>query len=218
MKIKWFGHACFGITNDQGKVLVTDPYKHGCFNGAVKYPKVNIHADVVLSSHDHDDHNAFDEVNGDFVRINEPGLHEALGMKFKGVKCFHDESQGSERGENIIFVMDIDNMKIAHLGDLGHLLEDSQYAEIGNVDIMFIPVGGHFTIDGSNATKIMEKINPKITIPMHVKTDMIDFPIKPVDDFTQGKDNVKNIGASEAEISAEKLPDSNEIWVFDYAK
>ena len=145
-------------------------------------------------------------------------MNEAVGMKFLGIKSHHDESQGSERGGNVMFVMEIDNMKVAHLGDLGHPLEDNNYKEIGNIDILLIPVGGHFTIDADVATKIMEKINAKVTIPMHFKTDAIDFPIAPVDNFTKGKDNVKTIGSSEVTVSKDTLPDSNEIWVLDYVK
>jgi L-ascorbate metabolism protein UlaG (beta-lactamase superfamily) len=135
----------------------------------------------------------------------------------KGISTYHDPSQGSERGSNTIFTLKIDNIQLCHLGDLGHLLSDKELAEIGPVDILLIPVGGFFTIDPKEATRVAEQIKPKIVIPMHFKTAKCGFPIAPVEDFLKGKTNTKRPKASEATFDKATLPQQMEIVVLEHA-
>jgi L-ascorbate metabolism protein UlaG (beta-lactamase superfamily) len=217
MKIKWYGHAAFLITSDQGVKIITDPYEPGAFGGAVTYGKIPDQADVVLVSHDHADHNDAKNLSGNPEVIKGAGTKTAKGISFKGVSAFHDPSKGSERGPNTIFTFTLDGIRICHLGDLGHELSDKEVGEIGPVDLLFIPVGGHFTIDPKQASRVADHIKPKVLIPMHFKTPKVNFPIVPVDEFIKGKTRVKRAGGSEADFDKAKLPAQMEIVVLDYA-
>ena len=162
-------------------------------------------------SHDHFDHNNVASVGGNPQVVKEPV--EAKGIKFEGVATHHDASGGSERGNNTVFSMDIDGVKVCHLGDLGHPLSDQQVADIGKVDVLLIPVGGFFTIDAKVASEVCDRLNPRVIIPMHYKNDKLDFPIAGVDDFLEGKGSVRKLDSGEAEFKAGALPAEIEIVV-----
>lgn len=208
MKIKWLGHASFLITADNGTRIITDPYIVG--NG-LGYGEIKEAADVVTVSHDHFDHNNVASVSGNPQVVKEPA--EAKGIKFEGVATYHDTSGGSERGNNTIFCMDIDGVKVCHLGDLGHPLSSQQVADVGKVDVLLIPVGGFFTIDAKVASEVCDKLNPRVIIPMHYKNEKCEFPISGVDDFLEGKGSVRKLDSSEAEFKAGALPAETEIIV-----
>jgi len=217
MKIKWYGHAAFLITSDQGAKIIIDPYEPGAFGGQLSYGKIKDQVDIVLTTHDHADHNYTKDLPGTPQIVKGSGSKTAKGISMKGISTYHDPSQGSERGANTIFTLKIDNIQLCHLGDLGHLLSDKELAEIGPVDILLIPVGGFFTIDPKEATRVAEQIKPKILIPMHFKTAKCGFPIAPVEDFLKGKTNTKRPKASEATFDAATLPQQMEIVVLEHA-
>ena len=217
MKIKWYGHAAFLITSDQGTKIMIDPYEPGAFGGQLSYGKIRDQVDLVLTSHDHADHNYTKDLPGTPQIVKGSGSKTAKGISIKGISTFHDPSKGSERGANTIFTFKIDNIKLCHLGDLGHLLSDKELAEIGPVDILLIPVGGFFTIDPNEATRVAEQIKPKILIPMHFKTAKCGFPIAPVEDFLKGKSNAKRTKTSEVTIDKATLPQQMEIVVLEHA-
>jgi L-ascorbate metabolism protein UlaG (beta-lactamase superfamily) len=217
MKFKWYGHASFGITTADGVRICTDPYIVGCFDGAIGYGPIRDAYDVVLQSHDHDDHAGAGELSGNPVVVRGPGTHKVRGIAFVGTPTYHDESQGRERGENTVFTFEADGMKVAFLGDLGHVLSDEQAADVGPVDVLLTPVGGYFTIDAATATKVAEQLEAKVIFPMHYKTDACGFPIAPVDDFLAGKANVERPGACEVEIAVEDLA-APKVVVLDYVK
>jgi L-ascorbate metabolism protein UlaG (beta-lactamase superfamily) len=216
MKITWCGHACFLITTEDGKKILTDPYEPGGYGGALAYGKVMDEVDLVLVSHDHADHNYIQGLKGKPKVIRVAGKHQFQGVEFRGITTYHDTSQGKERGINVIFCFEVDGISLCHLGDLGHPLSDKELSQIGKVDILLIPVGGFYTIDAKTATEVVKKINPKITIPMHFKTEKCSFPITGVEEFTRGKSNFKNTGRSEVSITKDSLP-QNEIWVLNHA-
>jgi L-ascorbate metabolism protein UlaG (beta-lactamase superfamily) len=217
MKIKWYGHSAFLITSDQGAKIMIDPYEPGAFGGQLSYGKIKDQVDIVLTSHDHADHNYTKDLPGTPQIVKGSGPKTAKGISMKGISTYHDPSQGSERGSNTIFTLKIDNIQLCHLGDLGHLLSDKELAEIGPVDILLIPVGGFFTIDPKEATRVAEQIKPKILIPMHFKTAKCGFPIAPVEDFLKGKTNSKRPKASEATFDKATLPQQMEIVVLEHA-
>jgi L-ascorbate metabolism protein UlaG (beta-lactamase superfamily) len=217
MKIKWYGHAAFLITSDQGAKIMIDPYEPGAFGGQLSYGKIKDQVDIVLTTHDHADHNYTKDLPGTPQIVKGSGSKTAKGISMKGISTYHDPSQGSERGANTIFTLKIDNIQLCHLGDLGHLLSDKELAEIGPVDILLIPVGGLFTIDPKEATRVAEQIKPKIVIPMHFKTAKCGFPIAPVEDFLKGKTNTKRPKASEATFDKATLPQQMEIVVLEHA-
>ena len=217
MKIKYYGHAAFLITSDQGPKIIIDPYEPGAFGGQLSYGKIKDQADIVLTSHDHADHNYTKDLPGKPQIIKGSGSKTAKGISIKGIATYHDPSKGSERGTNTIFTFKIDHIQLCHLGDLGHHLSDEELAEIGPVDILLIPVGGFFTIDSKEATDIVEQIKPKILIPMHFKTEKCGFPIAPVEDFLKGKSNIKRAKASEVTFEQSTLPPQMEIVVLEHA-
>jgi len=215
MKIKWYGHACFGVENDQGSRTIIDPYEPGSFDGAVAYGPVEDPADVVLVSHDHPDHNYAKGIQGDPEVLTAAG--EAAGCDFKTIETYHDESQGADRGTSLIFWWSVDGISVCHMGDIGHLPGNQQLADLPEIDVLMIPVGGHFTIDAAAAGKIVEMVAPKLVIPMHYKTDKCGFPISPVDPFLEGKENITRPGSSELSITKDALPAERQIVVLDPA-
>jgi L-ascorbate metabolism protein UlaG (beta-lactamase superfamily) len=217
MKIKWYGHSAFQVTTDSGARIIIDPYESGAFGGSIAYGRIKDEADIVLTSHDHEDHNYIKDIQGNFVHIKEVGQYEEKGVKIRAIPTFHDKSKGQERGINLIFVVSVENMTIAHLGDLGHTLDGSTLQSIGKVDILLLPVGGFFTIDAKEATKVMNDVNPAITIPMHFKTESIGLSIAGLEWFIKDKKNVKDANASEIVIISATLPKTNEIIVMRHA-
>jgi L-ascorbate metabolism protein UlaG (beta-lactamase superfamily) len=217
MKIKWFGHSAFLITSDQGLKIIIDPYEPGAFGGQLSYGKITDQGDIVLTSHDHADHNYTKDIPGAPQIVKGTGSKTIKGISIKGISTYHDPSKGSERGTNTIFTIKLDNIQLCHLGDLGHLLSDKELAEVGPVDILLIPVGGFFTIDPKEATRVAEQIKPKIVIPMHFKTQKCGFPIAPVEDFLKGKTNIRRAKASEATFDKATLPRQMEIVVLEHA-
>jgi L-ascorbate metabolism protein UlaG (beta-lactamase superfamily) len=217
MKIKWYGHAAFLITSNQGVKIITDPYESGAYGGQLAYGKIKDQADIALTSHDHADHNDTKSLPGSPQIVKERGTKSVKGISFKGIATYHDSSKGSERGVNTIFTFSVDGIKVCHLGDLGHVLSEKEISEIGSVDILFIPVGGYFTIDSKEATQVAGQIKPKVLIPMHFKTEKCGFPIAPVDDFLKGKTSVKRLKTSEAAFDQVSLPSKTEIVVLEHA-
>jgi L-ascorbate metabolism protein UlaG (beta-lactamase superfamily) len=208
MKIKWLGHASFLITSDAGTKIITDPYETG---GGLSYGQIKESADIVTVSHDHADHNNVAAVQGSPKVVR--GTVEVKGIKFKGIPTYHDDAGGRQRGKNTIFCFEVDGIRVCHLGDLGHRLNDSQVAELGTVDILLIPVGGFFTIDAKLAGQLCDRLKPKVIIPMHYKNDRCAFPIAGVDEFLRGKKEVSRLDASQVEFKAGELPPSTKVIV-----
>ena len=208
MKIKYLAHAAFLITAENGTRILTDPYET---SPGLKHSAIKETADIVTVSHEHGDHNNVAAVKGNpkVVKASE----EAKGISFKAVATAHDDKGGSQRGKNIVFYFEIDGISICHAGDLGHELTADQVKAIGKVDVLMVPVGGFFTIDARTATKVCEQLKPRIIIPMHYKTDKLEFPIAGVEDFIKGKNNVTRSNDSEIELKAGKLPDVAQIIV-----
>jgi L-ascorbate metabolism protein UlaG (beta-lactamase superfamily) len=208
MKIKYLAHAAFLITSESGTRIVTDPYET---SNALKHGAIQETADIVTVSHEHGDHNNVSAVKGNPKVVRASA--EVKGIKIKAVPAAHDDKGGSQRGKNTIFCFEVDGINVCHAGDLGHVLTEEQVKAIGKVDVLMIPVGGFFTIDASTAAKVGEQLKPKVIIPMHYKTDKLDFPITGVDDFLKGKSNVTRSNDSEIELKAGKLPASAQILV-----
>jgi len=208
MKVKWLGHACFLIISRDGVRVITDPYAVG---GGINYSPIEETADVVVVSHEHSDHNNVSTVPGKPEVIRGSGKKAARGIQFRGITTSHDASQGTQRGSNTIFCFTIDDVKLCHLGDLGHVLGPDQVTEIGPVDILFVPVGGFYTIDATAASQVCDQLKPKIIIPMHFKTPMCAYPLAGVEDFLKGKKGVRKVASSELEFERKGLPTGTEI-------
>jgi len=214
--IEWKGHSCFVFTSSEGVRVLTDPFSEG-----VGYALPEVEVDVVTVTHEHYDHNNVGVAKGDPTILR--GLagnkvakidQEIKGVRFRTVPSFHDDAQGKKRGLNAIFVIEMDGIKIAHLGDLGHILTKDQVKSLGTIDILLIPVGGRVTIDGAQAQKVMAQLNPKIAIPMHYGTPDLSFSLDPVDDFLKGQKNVMR--EDKLIISKEELTGDTKIVVLTY--
>lgn len=165
MEIKYLGHASFLIKSREVKI-VTDPYDPSI---GMKFPKIE--ADVVTISHSHSDHNRADlvgkPVEGNQLVIDMPGEFEKLGARIFGYKSFHDKKQGAERGEIVMYKVEIEGMSVLHCGDLGCVPDDAFLDSIGEVDVLLVPVGGFHTINPDEAAELIKKIEPAIAVPMH---------------------------------------------------
>ena len=219
MDISYLGHASFRIKSKTG-VVVTDPY-----DASIGLSVVNTSADIVTVSHGHSDHNNIKSVAGTARRdnpfvITEPGEYEIEGVSVFGYKTYHDSKGGAERGENIVFVIQAEGVRIVHLGDLGHRLEERLVEKLDGVDILMIPIGGVYTIDAKVALETIETIGPSVVMPMHYKTPAHDNKmfgeLTGLDEFvtlygadvreiTDGKYSVNRVSISE---------DTTEVVVF----
>jgi len=209
MKIAWHGHSCFEIHN--GLTVVLDP--HDGRSIGIKPPVVR--ADICLLSHDHFDHNCSRIVRGDPTVIREPGERTVKGLKVLGIPTFHDTEGGAKRGRNTIYRFEMDGISFAHCGDLGHELDAKQLEALGKVDILFVPVGGVFTIDGATAQKLISKVRPRVAVPMHFRFGGLSVSIDTVDPFLEGidEDDILRVG-NEIEFIRDELPPKLEYWVF----
>jgi L-ascorbate metabolism protein UlaG (beta-lactamase superfamily) len=214
MIVKWLGHACFMITSELEMKIITDPYAVG---GGISHSPIKEAADIVVVSHEHSDHNNVSAVQGKPEVVKGVGVKTVRGIQFKGVATHHDGSKGRLRGANTVFCFTIDDIRLCHLGDLGHTLSQSQAAEIAGVDVLFIPVGGVVTIDAVEAGQVCDQLNPRLIIPMHFRTSKCAYPIASVADFLKGKKNVRKLESSEMELELETLPVGSEIAVLEPA-
>jgi len=213
MKIAYLAHASFLITTEQGVRIITDPYDE-----SVGYLMPGQSADIVTSSHSHFDHACFKAVSGKYEKLTSPGEKTVKNIRFKGIATAHDEAGGRKRGSNVVFLMETEGLRIAHLGDLGHIPDDRQYGEmtsLGPVDVVMIPVGGYFTIGASEAKQIIGHLKASVVVPMHYRTRAVSLPIAPVEDFTKLFDKVDRRGISDMEITRDSLPPEALITVLE---
>ncbi len=169
MQLKYLGHSSFLIRSKDAKV-VTDPFDPKAVG--LKFPKQE--ADIVTMSHQHADHNHVAGVSEEALVIDWPGEYEKMGVKVTGYPTYHDGEKGSQRGENTMYKIEVEGITILHCGDLGHALTDEVVEEIGDVDILLVPVGGHYTIGPDEAVSVIHKIEPALVIPMHYGHDSLD--------------------------------------------
>ena len=218
MKITYFGHACFLIEAQDNTRLILDPYLPGSFEGAIKYGPVDEPADVVLASHEHDDHSATDTIPGDPRVFMHPVGERVGSVSITGVQAAHDDTGGSERGKNTIMIIDDGDLRLVHLGDLGHPLEPGTVKRIGPVDVLLVPVGGFFTIDYKEAAAVVDALKPQLVVPMHYKTPKVDFPIASVDAFLGTQDSVQHDPGSTLELTKATLPAKRTTVVLAHAR
>ena len=164
MEITWYGHACFRLS-ERGVVIVTDP-----FGDSLGYHRPRIRADVVTISHDHPGHNNRIGFRGGPRFFEGPGEYEVRDVFITGITTYHDGRRGAIRGRNTVFLFEFSSMTVCHLGDLGHIPDQSQVEALSDVDLLLIPVGGLHTIDAAKAAEVISLIEPRIVIPMHYKT------------------------------------------------
>jgi L-ascorbate metabolism protein UlaG (beta-lactamase superfamily) len=215
MEIKYLGHSSFCIKGKSATV-VTDPFSQEATG--LKFPK-HIEANLVTVSHHHADHNATDEVDGSPFVIDGPGEYDVKGVSVIGFPSFHDAQKGLERGLNTMYRIEMDGLSMVHLGDLGHMLSTEEVELLDGVDILFVPVGGIYTIDAAIAKAITTEIEPKIVIPMHYMREGLDTRafagLSPVSNFLKelGKEEVPAV--AKLSITREKLPELMQVVIFE---
>lgn len=199
MEIYPLDHSSFRIKGKSATV-VTDPY--------LKMAE----ADIVTVSHDHFDHNVISKIGGTPFIISGPGEYEIKGVTVVGTPTFHDDKEGAERGKNVVYKITIDEVRICHLGDLGHKLTDAQLDAIGDVDILLIPVGGKYTIDSKIAAQVVAQVEPLIVIPMHYDGKL---ELEPVANFLKEMGAEAVAAQPKLVISKEKLPEATTVIVLE---
>ncbi len=178
MQIKWLGHSCFYIETEAGTRVVIDPY-----DPPTGFQLPALAADLCLCSHGHHDHHYVEGLQGEPHVIDTPGRSEFKDIKIRGLKSYHDRNRGKDRGENIIYFLEADGVRVAHCGDLGMPMDAMMMADFGKVDVLMVPVGGNYTIGAKDAWAIVQMVRPKIVVPMHYKTPQSNVEVAPVDAF-----------------------------------
>lgn len=206
LQIRWYGQSFFQVTSADGTRIVFDPH------AMTEYGRQLVKGDLVLMSHQHNDHAQWDilENADELKKVQAERVFQGVSgrkkdrevtpingkykaVKFRNVASFHDTEEGFKRGANSIFVVEVDGLKIVHLGDLGHLLDEAQVKEIGAVDILMIPIGGIYTINGGNAKEIVKALKPRLyVLPMHYGTKVLGDLAEPTE-FLDGQKHVRKI-------------------------
>jgi len=177
MEIVWFGHSCFRLKGKEATVL-TDP-----FSKSLGYPVKKHTANIVTISHDHPHHSFVEGIANEPKVVGRPGEYEISNVFIKGISTYHDANNGELRGKNIAYMIEMEDIKICHLGDLGHIPSPAQSEQMTGTDILLIPVGGVSTINAAQAAEIISLLSPKTVIPMHYKTEAITIDLEPLDRF-----------------------------------
>ena len=207
MDITWLGHSCLRIKGSQA-VIITDP-----FPPELGYTLGKQTANIITLSHQHPSHSYAQGIGGEPRIIKGPGEYEISGILIIGIATFHDTQRGQVRGKNTVYVMEIDGVSVCHLGDLGHMLSTEQVEEIGNVNVLFLPVGGGSTINAAVAAEIILQLEPNAVVPMHYKTPAIKRELDSVDVF------LKEMGIGQIEprpkltLSKSNLPLSTQVFL-----
>jgi len=185
MLITYYGHSLFALETADGHTIVTDP-----FDDSVGYMMGRLQGEVVTVSHEHHDHSNVSLVEGKPVVLRCEGSFEPLlGVRITGIPTFHDTQEGRLRGRNTLFLIEVDGLRLLHLGDLGHDLSQAACAALGRVDILMVPVGGYYTIDATQAVRLCHALQPRMILPMHYRTTASSgLPIAPVEDFLNALD------------------------------
>jgi L-ascorbate metabolism protein UlaG (beta-lactamase superfamily) len=207
--IRWHGQSFFDIRSSKGTRIVIDPH------AIEAYGRQTVPGDVILISHFHNDHTQVAVVQdnsrakvlyglrGGTKRVDWNPLDETFrDVHVRTLGVYHDNVEGMERGKNAVFILEVDGLRIVHLGDLGHLLNPKDIKSIGPVDVLMIPVGGVYTINGAEAQKVVEQLKPRqYILPMHYGTKVFN-DLLPPDEFLEDQKNVKKYPTSQITIEA----------------
>ena len=203
-------HSCFKIKGSRATVI-TDPYPPD-----LGYSMGKASADIVTVSHRHPSHSYVQAVSGEPKQVYSPGEYEISGVLIIGLPTFHDNEKGRNRGKNTVYLIELDGVSICHLGDLGHALTAEQVEELGNVDVLLLPVGGISTIDAAMAASTIRQIEPKAVIPMHYKTPLVNRELDTIEKF------LKEMGTEPIEplpklaFTRSNLPVSTQVFLLGY--
>ena len=191
-------------------MILTDPYPPD-----LGYSLGEPTARIVTVSHQHPSHAYVQGVGGEPRLVTGPGEYEVSGILIIGMATFHDAERGGKRGKNTVYLMEVDGVSICHLGDLGHVLTAGQVEEIGDVDVLLLPVGGVSTIDAAMAKEIIRQLNPKVVVPMHYKTPALSRQLEPVDDFFKEMGIERPDSQLKLSLTKSNLPVGTQVFLLD---
>lgn len=212
MRISYLGHSAIKIRAKKATVVM-DPFS----KASVGFSMGETQAQIVVCSHKHSDHCSPDGIkNNDYFLISGPGEYELHQVSIKGIESFHDGQKGAARGKNTIFILEAEGIRICHLGDLGCFLKEKQIDQINGVDVLIIPVGGHYTIGPEEAVKVINQVEPLIVVPVHFKTK--EHKKEAFEKLATLSDFLKEMGGKVREenkliLSKSNLPDETEVVV-----
>ena len=207
IRVRWHGHSCFEISDE--KTIVIDPHD----GTSIGIPPPKVKGDIIVITHEHFDHNQARVVEKEnSVRVKES--KDIEGIKIEGIGAYHDKEEGRKRGEIKIFKIEVEGIKFCHMGDIGHIPDKETIKKIGKIDMLFIPVGGVFTVDAKEAMEIAKKVDTRIVVPMHYKIEGLSLPIEPLEPFLEIAEFEVRYVANEIEMEKEDIPPEKEIWVF----
>jgi L-ascorbate metabolism protein UlaG (beta-lactamase superfamily) len=184
--LTWLGHGCFRLRG-RAAAVVTDPYPSSL---GPRLPKLE--ADLVTVSHAHPNHSYRQAVVKEPYVVDGPGEYEVAGVTVTGLPTFHDAKQGEVHGRNTVYVIELDDVRVCHLGDLGHALAADMLEAIGNIDVLLVPVGGGNTLEAAAAAEVVRQVDPRVVIPMHYALPALKTELAPVERF------LKEMGVPEA--------------------
>jgi len=210
MDINWLGHSCFRIRGAQA-TIITDPYSPD-----LGYSLGKTTARIVTVSHQHPGHSYVQGIGGEPKVVAGPGEYEISGVLIMGMATFHDRQAGSQRGKNTVYLMEVDEVSVCHLGDLGHVLTAEQVEEMENVDVLLLPVGGVSTIDAPMAAEVVRQLEPKVVVPMHYKTEALKRELEPVGRFLKEMGLKEVISQPKLSLTKANLPASTQVFVLSY--
>ena len=210
MDITWLGHSCFRIKGKEVTVI-TDP----C-HPSLGYSLNKLQADIVTLSHPHPGHCYTQAVTGEFKVIKGPGEYELRGVFITGIATWHDDAKGEKLGKNTVYVLEMDGITLCHLGDLGHLPASELIEDMGDIDVLFLPVGGVSTIGGSTAADVVRRLMPKVVIPMHYKTAALAKELEPADKFLKELGVKEQVSQPKLSVNRSTLPTSTQVVILDY--
>jgi L-ascorbate metabolism protein UlaG (beta-lactamase superfamily) len=176
LDVTWLGHGCFRLRG-RSAAVVTDPYPP-----AIGLKLSRLDADLVTVSHEHENHN-YTQVVRDAYEIRGPGEYEVAGVSVIGVPTYHDAEKGAKHGRNTVYLIEIDDVRICHLGDLGHKLDDAEAEAISAPDVLLVPVGGHTAIDAAQAAEVVRQLEPRYVVPMHYAIPGLKLQLDSLDRF-----------------------------------
>jgi len=210
MEIVWLGHSCFKIRGKEA-TIVTDP-----FDKTLGYPPRKMTAGIVTISHQNPHHNYIAGVDGNPRAITRPGEYEISHVFINGIATFHDDENGERLGKNTAFLMQIEEINIRHLGDLGHVPTSDQVEQMSATDILMVPVGGVTTLGAAEAVETISLLQPKLVLPMHYKTDAIQIELEPLEKFLKEMGLKEIVSQPKLNISKSNLPITTTTVVLDH--
>ncbi|MDD4155872.1 MAG: MBL fold metallo-hydrolase [Candidatus Cloacimonetes bacterium] len=207
VRFKWFGHSMWSIETEEKRIII-DPFS----DIGYKLP-TNLTADIVISSHDHHDHNNFKLFLPPFQKITQIGTYQIQDIRIKLIEASHGRFNGKNLGDIYMSLIFVDGISVLHCGDLGVIPNEETIADIADIDVIMVPIGGNYTLNAQTAYDFISLIKPKYVFPMHYKTSKIEIDIEPIDDFKSIVPNLEEIDSNVFNLDKKDLTEANTRFI-----